>query len=304
MKIITVVFALGCLAAPLPADDQAPEGRLAFVSTRSGSADIWTSGTDGGGAVNLTPVPGSELWTAWSPDGQRIAFTRGAGFARELWVMNADGSAPVRVTTNDGAENAPEWSPDGTRIAVARFAPDFTFDLFVVTVDGSSADLRLTHDADFDSFPTWSPDGEWIAFTSDREGGDAVWRIRADGSGAPERQTAAEMHAGAPEYSHDGKSIAFVDIVCATCEERDIWTLKLSNGKLAQVTDTAENELLPDWSPDDKWLVYERSDIVDGELLLPDIFVTSVKHGGARNLTNSPGVLDFQPTWRPMEDRP
>ena len=299
MKITAPVLALSCLASPLLADHQPPEGRLAFVSTRSGSADVWSTDTAGGDAVNLTPVAGSDLWTAWSPDGQRIAFTRGAGFARELWVMNADGSDAAQVTTNGAAENAPEWSPDGTRIAVARFAPDFTFDLFVVTLDGSSPDLRLTEDAHFDSFPTWSPDGEWIAFSSNREGGDAVWRIRADGSGELERLTAPEMHAGAPEYSHDGKSIAFVDNVCATCDESDVWVLKLSSGKLTQVTDTPENELLPDWSPDDKWLVYERSDIVEGQLLLPDVFVSSVHHGGAVNVTNSPGVLDFQPTWAP-----
>ena len=36
---------------------------------------------------------------AWSPDGDRIAFTRvRAGAPRELWIMHADGSIPYRLT--------------------------------------------------------------------------------------------------------------------------------------------------------------------------------------------------------------
>jgi TolB protein len=298
---LVVWGALGalCLADPLLAD-QRPEGRIAFSSFQSGSTDIWTINADGsGGAADLSGLPGAELWAAYSPSGDRIAFTRGSGYAREVWLMNADGSDPVQLTTNASGDNAPEWSPDGRRIAVARFAPNFTIDLWVITVDGSAADLKLTDDPDFDSFPAWSPDGRWIAFSSDREGHQAVWRIRADGTGGLSRLTPPEMEAGTPEWSHDGKSIAFADNVCGTCDESDLWVLKLTDGKLTQITDTSENELFPDWSPDDKWLAYERADIVDGELLLPDVFVTSVKHGGAINLTNSPGVLDFEPTWAP-----
>ena len=292
-------LALTCATPALADHEEPPAGRLALASSRSGSTDVWTMYTDGSDAVDLTPVPGADLWPAYSPDGQRIAFTRGSGLARELWVMSADGTSQVQVTSNSSGDNAPEWSPDGRHIAVARFAPDFTVDIWVVNVEGVEADLQLTDDPDFDSFPAWSPDGEWIAFSSDREGHQAVWRIRADGTGPLERLTPPEMEAGTPEWSHDGKSIAFADNGCGTCDESDIWVLKLTDGKLTQVTDTPDNELFPDWSPDDKWLVYERAEIVDGELLLPDVFITSVKHGGAFNLTASPGVLDFQPTWVP-----
>lgn len=297
--VVATATATLFLAAPVGAEHDGPEGTIAMASNRSGSTDIWVVAADGTSATDLTPVPGAELWPAYSPDGGTIAFTRGAGFARELWLMNADGTNQRRLTTNTSGENGPEWSPDGSRIAVARFAPDFSVDLWVIDPAGVAPDLRLTEDPDFDSFPTWSPDGEWIAFSSGRGGVDAVWRIRADGSGGLEQLTPSELSAGTPEWSHDGKHIALVDNVCGTCDESDVWLLKLENGKLTQVTDTPGNELFPDWSPDDEWLTYERGEIVDGNLLLPDVFVQRVKHGTAINITNSPGVLDFEPTWAP-----
>jgi hypothetical protein len=63
--------------------------------------------------------------------------------------------------------------------------------------------------------------------------------------------------------------------------------------------DTAENELFPSWSSDGKRITYERSDIVDGELLLPDVFVIDAKGGEGENLTRSPAVLDATPKFMP-----
>jgi Tol biopolymer transport system component len=72
---------------------------------------------------------GVNAWdAAWSPDGTRIAFSRGktdahfdieeANGAYDIWLMNADGSnqRPL-VTSRLTAEVGPFWSPDGTRVA-------------------------------------------------------------------------------------------------------------------------------------------------------------------------------------------
>ena len=60
----------------------------------------------------------------WSPDGQRIVFTRHLvsdhpinSLTAEIYLIRPDGiGGPVPLTSNGEEERAPTWSPDGTRI--------------------------------------------------------------------------------------------------------------------------------------------------------------------------------------------
>jgi Tol biopolymer transport system component/DNA-binding winged helix-turn-helix (wHTH) protein len=65
--------------------------RIAFVSERSGTPELWSSGAGGEGAAPLTTIGGAEIGRpAWSRDGRRIAF-----FARR------DGYAATHVAAVD-----------------------------------------------------------------------------------------------------------------------------------------------------------------------------------------------------------
>jgi TolB protein len=81
---------------------------------------------------------------AWSPDGQRVAFTRRQHDHWEVYVVDADGRNLRRLT------DTPK-QPDGTL--------------------GDSA------------APAWSPDGQSLAFLTDRNGKWDIWIMQADGSG-------------------------------------------------------------------------------------------------------------------------
>ena len=72
----------------------------------------------------------------WSPDGDRIAFARGA--SSRLFVMDADGSGARRVTDEEAEESEPAWSPDGRSIAYVRRTPGTSIrELWLVRPDGS-----------------------------------------------------------------------------------------------------------------------------------------------------------------------
>jgi Tol biopolymer transport system component len=47
---------------------------------------------------------------AWSPNGQKLAFTRERGAYTDVYLVDADGSSEKRLTQR-GAR--PLWSPDG-----------------------------------------------------------------------------------------------------------------------------------------------------------------------------------------------
>ena len=67
-------------------------------------------------------------------------------------------------------------SPDGKEIVF-----DLLGDLYVMPITGGEP-KALTTGIAWDMQPTYSPNGRWIAFTSDRGGGDNVWVINRDGT--------------------------------------------------------------------------------------------------------------------------
>jgi TolB protein len=141
--------------------------------------DVYVMNADGSGRRNLTHTPeGLEFDPVWSPDGQRIAFSRLAGPPGEvrIVVMNADGSGKQAVTpklahTGDGwIVVTAAWSPRGPRIAF-----DDHDAVYVVNADGSGL-RRLAENA---AFEDWSPDGRKLVIS--RLNG--LWVMNADGSG-------------------------------------------------------------------------------------------------------------------------
>lgn len=82
-----------------------------------------TGANGGAGVADVTP--------AWSPDGQRIAFTSYRSGNPSIWVMNADGSQPRQVTASgDWGDYFPTWSSAGDTLAFQR-------------LDGQSARIGL-----------------------------------------------------------------------------------------------------------------------------------------------------------------
>jgi Tol biopolymer transport system component len=108
-----VILAASSRSEYLPAFS--PNGeRIAFVSTRSGSAEIWVSDADGSSPLMLTSTPGKFTEApVWSPDGERIAYTCILNGDAEVYVISASGGTPVRVTRGKESGIAVSWSADG-----------------------------------------------------------------------------------------------------------------------------------------------------------------------------------------------
>lgn len=97
-----------------------PDGKsIAFVhiSGDDGYDHISVMNADGTGLRPLTEIdPGGIYGVAWSPDGQRLAFSKCLAGCN-LYAMNADGSGLRQITDLAFAQGA-AWSPDGEWIAI------------------------------------------------------------------------------------------------------------------------------------------------------------------------------------------
>jgi eukaryotic-like serine/threonine-protein kinase len=89
-----------------------PDGkRIAFVSNRSGTLEIWLCNSDGSGSVALTSFRSSEYTGSprWSPDGRLIAFRSSFGGKPGSYVISVEGGKPQLLPL----ENLESWSRDG-----------------------------------------------------------------------------------------------------------------------------------------------------------------------------------------------
>ncbi len=81
----------------------------------------------------------------------------------------------ISIDTREGTWMSLDVSPDGKEIVF-----DFLGDIYVIPIEGGPA-RALTSGMAWNMQPVYSPDGRWIAFTSDRSGGDNIWIMDRNG---------------------------------------------------------------------------------------------------------------------------
>ena len=140
-------------------------------------------------------------------------------------------------------------SPDGSKLA-------FTYrgDVWVAPSVGGKAEPVTSH-VEMDDNPRWSPDGKWIAFASNRAGGNSIYAVPAEG-GATRRLTWFSGNEVPSDWSSDGRKILFKssrDDVYNTVFELDVRTLA-SKALFSDMMTMAN----PRYSVDGKAIVYNR----------------------------------------------
>src|SRR5690606_24293881 len=121
------------------------------------------------------------------------------------WDVNAppgQTTRQVRIDVQEGTWMNLDVSPDGQTIAF-----DLLGDIYTMPISGGTP-RRITSGLAYDMQPRFSPDGRQIAFTSDRGGGDNIWVMNVDGSGARAITRETFTLVNNPTWSADGRFIA------------------------------------------------------------------------------------------------
>ena len=142
-----------------------------------------------------------------SPDGARIAFTA----LDRLWIADLPqgrGAKKEKPATggDDKKENADAADKPAAETAQAPKPP--AAEAAAQAVPTIRNARRLTTSTDVEHGPAWSPDGQFIAYvTWNDEDGGRIYRVRADGSGQPERLTPVAAFYDKLAYSRDGSRL-------------------------------------------------------------------------------------------------
>jgi TolB protein len=306
---------------------KAPNDKIAFVGEPDGSsvdAHIYVMDADGTNRTRLTDAP-ADSGLAWSPDGERLAFSTGDGVGGDahIYVMNADGSGKTRITGTPGSNvevylGQPVWSPDGEKVAFHRSVTKVTRSasaaaagsaepspspvaeksgIYVVDAHGTN-ESNLTHSASFGSL-AWSPDGEKIAYA---ETGD-IFVMNSDGSGRS--RLTKRLANFFPVWSPDGEKIAFLAQDIHGTVEIDVMNADGTGRKhLASGSDPDHGIA---WSPDGKKIAFMKRGgyfvSADGGddiwVLTSDVYVMEADGTGKTRITNTKSKDESIVAWSP-----
>lgn len=225
------------------------------------------------------------IYYAWSPDGQRLAFSDSKGDIHLLDLQTGMVTPLAGASDPNLTETMPAWAPDGQTIAFVRSqAPlgiggasvEGPCDIYVVPATGGQPQpLPGASGQGFNYYPAYSPDGRWLAFTHHTTG----QRTYSD--------EAAEIYL-VPAAGGDAHRLAANDAPDGT--------------PLQNVSNS-----WPTWSRDGRWLAFnsKRNDPVF------DVFVTAIDENGHSGPAiplpgaANPNVFEHTPFWgEPLQPLP
>jgi len=247
-----------------------PDGsKIAFVSNRSGSVEIWVCGSEGGVPLQITHAGGATAGSPrWSPDSRSLAYDSHPGRYEDVFVISADGGVPRRLTTDTSNDILPNWSGDGAWI---YFCSDRTGSnqIWKMPSEGGPA-TQVTRKGGFEAVE--ATDGKTLYYSKGYVNG--LWTVPV--SGGEERPV--------PELARAGEWRSWTitrDGICFVSSEGSSAPrpLKFFSFATRQITQLGLVDVDPlKWtpglaiSPDGRWLLYARLDRDIRSILLVESF--------------------------------
>ena len=150
--------------------------RIAFVSHRSGSPEIWVSGRDASGLQQITSLGATQLVVGgWSPDSANIVFDAVIGGNSDVYVVRSNGGSVRRLTSEPSTDGIPSWSADGRWIYFASTRAGVTPDVWRIPAGGGEA-TQITRSGGFE--PKESKDGQFLFYLDHYPGMSGTARLR------------------------------------------------------------------------------------------------------------------------------
>ncbi len=287
-----------------------PDGTtVAFTGEYDGNVDLYTIPASGGVPKRLTYHPGNDALAGWSPDGKRLLFTSqresySGRFAR-LFTLPVDGAFPNEVPLPMAYEGA--YSPDSSHLAYVplprgfqawkRYRGGMATPIWIANLADSSVEkLPRTDSNDFN--PMWPSYGnaDKVYFLSDRNGPITLFSFDTKNKRVAQLIPNNGLDIKSASAGPDG-------IVYEQFGSLNIYDLK--SGKTKPVTVTINGDMLAVRPKYEK--VGTR---ISGAAISPtgaravfeargEIISVPAQKGDARNLTNTTGVAERDPSWSP-----
>ena len=284
-----------------------PDGsQIAYSAHLQGNTDVYVVPSDGGIPRRITWHPAGSVVVGWSPDGKNVLIASMRASYRhfnKLFLVHADGSGmPEPLPLPSGVQGS--FSPDGQSIAYQpitkweqawkQYHGGQTTPIWIVNL--KTLDLvKVPRENSNDSNPVWV--GHSVYFLSDRNGPESLFRYDVD----TKQVTQVE-----PNHSFDLKTFQAGPGGIVYEQFGSIHLLDTATGADHAVPIQIHGEL-PRLAPH---LARVRPDEIRNANLSPtgaravfeahgEIFTVPAEKGDIRNLTQTPGAAERDPSWSP-----
>jgi TolB protein len=237
------------------------ETKIYFVSTRSGSKEIWAMDYDGQNQHQVTHLGSISLSPRISPDNSRIAFSSLAkdGWAIRMYSLELGRMVAFPGGAAGGSNLSPAWASDGTKIA---FSSSRSGDSEIWVADASGGNLhKVTSLAGPNVAPVWNPrTNAQLAFVGGRTSEPQIYTMAADGSNV--QRLTDSGYAVSPSWAPNGGLLTFSwnrKYGPGDPGGQDIYVFEIATMHWLQVTHESGSNDFPSWAPDGRHIVFQRT---------------------------------------------
>lgn len=265
-----------------------PDGKWLAISDEG---SIWLLSVDTAEKRKVTfpPAGSGDDTPAFSPDGEHLAFSRNvADYLSEIYLLELSHDLtpkgePKQLTYNRRLSKWPAWAADGRELIFSSgTGPDWLArELWRIRVAGSGPPQPLLGTSVAGDTPAISHRGDRLAYT--RSISDLnIWRLEVPSpngrAGEPVSLISSTYPDEAPQYSPDGKKIAFAS---GRSGHSEVWVCASDGSNAVQLTSLQGFVGSPRWSPDGLRIVFDSN--VEGQFQL---YMIDAGGGSPRRLTH------------------
>jgi len=278
--------------------DFAPDGKsIATIDRIPGTESfaIFLVSTSTGEKRQLTfPPPGSiDDSFRFSPDGQSLAFARGASLNElDVYVMPSGGGTAKRITTDNSYIGGVAWTADSGEIIFSSRRSGTEQMWRIPGIGGTPHPVTETGDGGW--AVAISREGHRLAYDTPNMQDVDIWSVElsqpGNRAGARTKLIGSRLNHN-PHFSPDGKRIAFSSDRTGNDE---IWISNSDGSEQRPVTSFGSASAgSPRWSPDGKRLVF---DVMQGKPVPGKsyIYLADLADGSVRRVSNDLGCT---PSW-------
>lgn len=247
---------------PLPFGP-AGNGLVAYAA----DGDIWTLDLATGATTAVVTGPEQDAAPAFSPDGMKLAFTRGAtvngSIGQEILVANADGTNPIVVSRQPAARASThlEWVPDSRSLLTGL---EDRSAILLLDATALAEPRVVATNADLYPRPYQPPAGDSILLGRTTAEGNAMVRLDIESGLETVIATGGRDALSDAHWSPDGSQIVYSSPPTTDPDSRRLFLLNADGSNARQITSAPGTwwDIAPVWSPDGSriaFLPYERT---------------------------------------------